>query len=310
MEKISGYDVVLTFSPIDEITGHVFEVFDYYLFLRDRFRCCMLFLGNMTETDLETAFRSKYVVDFDDVRKDLVYYSKESLRTRNSFSFDRDTVVILTDGNVHALQVYGIRLMTRKLYGFLCYSHEMLLGNPLSSMYRHITYLQDYRVYGRNGNFSSVDYVKKLPFRFYRKSEREFDNTGMMYVTYACRKVSPQVISEYHQMSGCSHTLLVVPYALPEYGHIDGVEQVVAPVRDFFDRFDTYIYTPVHRRFDCSPRLVTECFMQGKKVFLHLDYMDIGLKTRYDDCVERLDSLNLVDGDGIVDVIESARKAP
>jgi len=28
------YDVVLTYSPISEITGHVFECFDYYLFLR------------------------------------------------------------------------------------------------------------------------------------------------------------------------------------------------------------------------------------------------------------------------------------
>ena len=78
-------------------------------------------------------------------------------------------------------------------------------------------------------------------------------------------------------MSGCEKTLLVVPYKLDEYDYLDGVEQVLAPLPDFFDQFDTYIYTPVHRKFDCSPRLVTECFLQNKKIFMHLDYMDIGL---------------------------------
>ena len=39
--------------------------------------------------------------------------------------------------------------------------------------------------------------------------------------------------------------MLVVPYTLPEYENIDGVKQVQAPVPDFFEKFDTYIYTPV-----------------------------------------------------------------
>jgi hypothetical protein len=52
MEKITGYDVILTFSPIDEITGHVFEVFDYYLFLRNYYKVGMIFFGNMTPEKL------------------------------------------------------------------------------------------------------------------------------------------------------------------------------------------------------------------------------------------------------------------
>ena len=108
-------------------------------------------------------------------------------------------------------------------------------------------------------------------------------------------------------MSGCEKTLLVVPYKLDEYDYIDGVEQVLAPLPDFFNQFDTYIYTPVHRKFDCSPRLVTECFLQNKKIFMHLDYMDIGLETRYNDCVSNLESLNLKEGDPILDIIPSMK---
>ena len=82
---------------------------------------------------------------------------------------------------------------------------------------------------------------------------------------------------------------------------------MVAPIEDLFEKFDTYIYTPVNRKFDCSPRLVTECFFQGKKVFKDLDYYDIGLETRYFDCVHNLESLNLIEGDAIIDIINKVR---
>ena len=46
--KISPeYDVVLTYSPIIEITGHLFECFDYYLFLRERYRVGILLFNGM-----------------------------------------------------------------------------------------------------------------------------------------------------------------------------------------------------------------------------------------------------------------------
>ena len=124
-----------------------------------------------------------------------------------------------------------------------------------------------------------------------------------MYITYVCRKVTPDVIATYHKKSKCSKTILVVPYKLPEYDNIDGVVQVEAPLEDFFNKFDTYIYTPVNRKFDCSPRLVTECFMQRKNVFKDLDYYDIGLETRYNDCINNLNSLDLNENDQILKIL-------
>lgn len=101
MEKISGYDVVLTFSPIEEITGHVFEVFDYYLFLRDRFKVGMLFLGSIPPDKLEIAFNSKYIERFENIKKDLIYYPVEDIKIgKNIFYFDKSTFVLLCDGNI------------------------------------------------------------------------------------------------------------------------------------------------------------------------------------------------------------------
>lgn len=302
-----SYDVVLTFSPINEITGHIFECFDYYLFLRNHYKVGILFLGSISEEKLRNVFNDKYIFDYDDIKKDIVVICQEELKTKKMFTFGKNTIVLLCDGNIQQLQLYGIHLICKTLLGFLCAEKEESYVNS-GSHYKNIIYLKDYRIYPKNEFFRSIDYVKKLPFEYYRKSNKEFDNTGMMYVTYACRKITPQVIREYHEMSGCSRTILVVPYKLPEYEGIFDVEQIEAPVENFFERFDTYIYTPVQRKFDCSPRLVTECFFHGKSVMINLNYVDIGLQTRYDDCRRDLESVNLKDGDGILKIIEEFRE--
>lgn len=302
-----SYDVVLTFSPITEITGHIFECFDYYLFLRNYYRVGILFLGSIPEEKLKKAFNDKYIFDYDDIRKDIVVVEHEDLKAKKMFTFGKDTVVLLCDGNIQQLQLYGIHLICKTLLGFLCAEKEESYVRS-GSHYRNIVYLKDYRIYQKNEFFRSVDYVKKLPFKYYKRFNRDYDNTGMMYVTYACRKITPQVIQEYHEMSGCSKTMLVVPYKLPEYEGIFDVEQVEAPVENLFGKFDTYIYTPVQRKFDCSPRLVTECFLHGKKVLINLNYVDLGLQTRYNDCTRDLESVNLREGDAILEIIEEFRR--
>lgn len=312
MEKISGYDVVLTFSPIQEITGHVFEVFDYYLFLRDYFKVGMLFLGSIPPDKLEIAFNSKYVERFESIKKDLVYYPVEEIKSgKNIFYFDTSTFVLLCDGNIQALECWKIHLLSKKLYGFLCFTDEQVMSKPSSSsLATQITYLQDCRIYERtNPGFKTIPYVKKLPFKHYQKFQGPGQNIGMIYMTFTCRKISPYTVLDYHWKSGCQKSLLVVPEKLDQYENLEGIEQIVAPVQDFFSKFDTYIYTPVARQFDCSPRLVTECFMQGKKVLIDLDYVDPGLQTRVKDCQEDLESLNLKSGDKILEIINQARGA-
>lgn len=298
------YDVILTYSPICEITGHIFECFDYYLFLREHCRAGILFFDGLDDSQLRTAFNSKYNVDFSDIQKDFIHVKLDkNCRNYNSVMFGKNTTVILTDGNIKSLNYHKIILITGKLYGFLCEYDEF----EKQTFNKNIVYLADHRVYGDIGHFRQIDYVKKIPFKFYRRISRKPGNTGMMYTSYVCRKITPDVVKEYHERSGCSETLLVVPYMLPEYENIDGIIQVQAPVPDFFEKFDTYIYTPVRRRFDCSPRLLTECFFYGKKVNVDLPYIDIGLKTRYSDCTAGLERLNLDDGDPILDLLESGK---
>lgn len=62
----------MTYSPIIEITGHLFECFDYYLFLRERYKVGILLFNGMKPGALRIAFESKYNVSFDSVVPDLM----------------------------------------------------------------------------------------------------------------------------------------------------------------------------------------------------------------------------------------------
>jgi hypothetical protein len=302
-----SYDIILTYSPIDEITGHLFECFDYYLFLRKHMKVGIVFFGGMSLEKIRTAFTSKYTVPFGEIEDDITYITQDEFMHEKVYVFGKDTVVLLCDGNIHQLELYGILLMARHLLGFMCGEKDEAI-NTSFPIYRNMVYLKDYRIYKPNRYYRTFDYVKKLPFEYYRKPKRKYDNTGMFYVTFACRKVTPDVIQEYHYNSGCAKSILIVPKLLPEYDDLDDIEQFEAPVENLFDRFDKYIYTPVKRQFDCSPRLVTECFLHGKEVMIDLNYVDIGLQTRYSDCKRDIETLNLTENDRILEIIHEIRE--
>lgn len=295
-----GYDVALTYSPIIEITGHLFECFDYYLFLRERYRVCILLFGGMKPDALRTAFESKYSADFGEVEKDIRFIDGFSRENKLDIYVPAKTFLLVTDGNLKAAAYAGIHFVARRIYCFLCEPDP----GDFPGLPRNVTYLQDYRIYGKNTLHSSVDYVKKLPFRHYRSCAEVDRKLGMMYMTYVCRKVSPEVVADYLRMSGCESAMLVTPYRLPEYDGIPGITQTTAPVERFFDRFGTYIYLPVARKLDCSSRLIAECRMHGKDVFMRLDYEDRALSVRMEDAYGDIGRLDLKDGDPILDIVE------
>ena len=230
--KISSeYDIVLTYSPIIEITGHLFECFDYYLFLREKYKVGILLFNGMPVSALRTAFESKYNVCFDEVERDLMLVDGVSCNAMVDVYVPPKTFLLVADGNFKAAGYNGIHFMARRVFGFLCEPDPgEFVGMP-----RNVTYLQDYRIYGKNSFHPSIDYVKKLPFKYYKPCADVDERKGMMYMTYVCRKVGPDVVLDYLKRSGCSESILVVPYRLSDYDGIPGITQVIAPVGNFFD---------------------------------------------------------------------------
>ena len=46
------------------------------------------------------------------------------------------------------------------------------------------------------------------------------------------------------------------------------------PIIDFHDRFDLYLYTPTSKNWDCSPRLLKECYYLGKPIVFCKSVLD------------------------------------
>ena len=309
------YEVLLTYSPISEVTGHIYEVFEYYLVLRKYFRTAMFFHApTISKERILNSLRDKYSVPWESYAQDF-YHSDRVERIIGAES----CVTILCDGNIKSLWDSCIVLATPVLLGFRCGNYDFNSVCVETSLYNNFTFLQDYRVYARNSEpqgcpFLTIDYRKKFNFSAFRRPEDCVcsTDTALLYLTRNCRYMSPSGVREVMEAFPHDRYLILTPTP-DEYDVLKSsrVRVVQPPVYPFFKSFSTYIYTPIPRRFDCSPRLITECAYYGKPVqyFLDEDYQDVGLQVRRRDIESKdgLRSLTLKDDDRIVDIVSAYR---
>lgn len=263
------YDVVLMHSPIEEITGHWFEIFEYYTYLRAYgYHPCMLFFSPRISVEtIKNTLYEKYSVSIPD--EDILKIDFENLIVCPH------AVCIVCDGNFKSLSNHGIVIVSKKIYGFGCGTVEY----PTSE-YKKAIYLLDKRIY--NVDYG-IHYVKKIYADILKKPNDTITNTAMMYVTKNCRYMSKNdIISINHELNYKNY--MIITHDIDEYKDIPNVTVCKPPVKNLFEQFDTYIYTPVQRHFDCSPRFIAECQLFNKNViYYHIDYSDLGLETRIQD---------------------------
>lgn len=294
------YNVLLTFSPIEEITGHWFEVFEYYVFLKSQnFKPCMLFysIGIKRETILDAIFEKYNFIDFTD---DLIVLSEI-----DTLIDAHNCTVILTDGNFKSLNNYGIRIISKKMYGFGCGNIEYPTG-----YYKESEYLLDKRIYNTSYGIHYVKKIYKDILKYPNSSSNT--NTALLYTTKNCRDYSLDNIIEIsndgifdietNSYIKFSTYIIVSPNSKNISLHNKNIIFLEPPVKNLFSLFSTYVYTPVPRKFDCSPRLICECSLFNKKVLYHnIDYYDKGLSIRKDDLEQNNVWLN--DNDEILNII-------
>lgn len=294
------YNVLLTFSPIEEITGHWFEVFEYYAFLKSHnFKPCMLFysIGISKETILDAIYDKYNFIDFSD---DLIVLSKiDTLIDAHTCT------IILTDGNFKSLNDYGIRIISKKMYGFGCGNIEYPTG-----YYKESEYLLDKRIYDTS---YGIHYTKKIYKDILKRPECILDDeVALLYTTHNCREYALESILEMsndgvyntdtNTYTKFSKYLIVTPKHKKITLDRKNIVFLEPPVKNLFSLFSTYVYTPVPRKFDCSPRLICECSLFNKKVLYHnIDYDDRGLFIRKEDL--KNDKIWLSDSDDILSLL-------
>lgn len=285
------YNVVLTFSPIEEITGHWFEVYEYYYFLkRHGLKPCMLFQSpNVNEIVISKTLQDKYVNC--SVLEDFYVLSYEEKLIGCPLA-----VVIVCDGNFKSLREKGIKIVAKKIFGFGCGDITIPYGD-----YSDAEYLLDKRIYSVN---YGIHYVKKIYADILRYPTEKENNT-LFYLTKNCRlfeleKIIDIINDDYKEYD--RHIIITNDERYDVLKHYKNVDVIIPPLLNMFNKFSTYIYTPIPRKFDCSPRLISECMLFNRNVeYYHIDYFDSGLEIRKKDLLE--DKVWLTDDDEILNIL-------
>jgi hypothetical protein len=295
MSKITkldpNYDLWLTYSWSNNnhgICGHTFEVIDYYHILKQYFRVGILIAEEMDWPTLEVIIRNKY--DFSESEiKDIQTNTVFSLRPQ----LVKGRNILITDGGT--INMSSKVLIFDNIFYFACGNKE-IKNNDRDNVW----ILQDDRVYEpvkKNG----INYKKKILFDRLKSLTNGKDSV-LVYATKNCRN-----LDSYEELRQYGNDILVITNKENKPDPIPGFTFVVAPVDNLFEQFNTYVYTPVKRKWDCSPRFIAECKYYKKSVVFHnIDYWneDRGLYWRNWDIENDFDSLHLKPSDDLVNILK------
>ena len=311
------YELVICMSWIPSgghgMSGHIFELIEYYMVLNPKIKSCILICEDLTHATLREICESKY--DFspseveDIVRNTIISRNPAVVRGRN---------MLLVDGNMtRSLIRYGVKLIFRNIFALRCSPKDTFWNVP----YKNVKLLQDQRVYNCRDSSHAIDYKKKLLLSRYKKIPQPHTNekVGMLYLTSNCRSLEPSYVRSIIETSGLDRYIILTNDPARYRSETIGLPVTFPsmPVDDLFSMFDTYIYTKTDAKlnpdcgcFDCSPRFIVECKHYNKNVIyrdIDSDYMstDTGLKYRRIDIENDYDSILLEQDDEIVHIIKS-----
>ena len=275
--NLKQYSIVFatSFETNHGITGHLYEMIEYYTICRQNgINAGIALLDGVTKDLLSKALDTKY--DFTEQEKlellsNVVEHKLPKILIANNICF--------VDG---APRFYNCVIYADNVFLLRCWDGPLdYFHNHKSIKRTHL--LQDFNVYTERYedlNIEVVDYVKKLLWDRYVKPADCPTKTALFYMMNRCKARPAHEVTEY--INKQQFESYVIATDTPErYQHLasDKVSVEVAPIKDLFSRFSTYIYTPV-TKVDCSPRFVVECAAFGRDVIYEIDYFDPGLEAR------------------------------
>ena len=284
------YDLWLSYSWSTNdhgVCGHTYEVIEYYYILKEHFKVG-IFFAEQIELDL-----SKYDFteeEIEELHSNIVYGDKPSIL--------RGTNILFVDGGV--VNNHNKTLLFDNILYFAC-GNKQVKDNVQDNVY----ILQDDRVYDPvivNG----INYKKKILFSKFKRLFHPNLRNVLMYGTKNCRNVSLDIYKKFSKKYRTS-TVYAITSEENKHENFDNVEFLVPPVIDLFSKFQLYIYTPIDRKWDCSPRFIAECKFYNKDVIYYkIDYWeeDKGLYWRKWDIDNDFDSLYLTEDDEIVPILQ------
>jgi len=296
---LKGKDVVLANVLRNSSCGHLFECIEYYYLFKTEYIARLgrplkpaiyLAYDNFTKEDLRKIVENKYSftpAEVDNLLEDTYIEDISYFMSYKIHDFRNVTTTIFVEG-------YDLIQMER-LNMFTIANHLIALRCAVAEEeYKELGFtktdfqmFQDYRVYGDNlHEFKTKHHVKKILFNKLKLYKYREPRIALMYLSTDCRELPSdyleKTLKQYPQYS----RIYVAVLNKEPFKHLetDRIKFLVPPIENFHGIFDTLIYLPVERKFDCSSRLIPECAYYNKNVIYHdIDYEDKGLEIRKKD---------------------------
>jgi hypothetical protein len=136
--------------------------------------------------------------------------------------------------------------------------------------------------------------VKKILWNRYKQPNKIKTNTALFYLTTNMRKLPIETINSIIKETGYERYIIITnDVSLYDSINNEKVKIIKGPVKNIFEMFDTYIYTPTSQKTDCSPRFIVECAVFQKSVEYFINYEDPGIIARKKHIERDLKSLHL-----------------
>lgn len=293
--NLKEYDLVLTYTWYANnnhgICGHTFEVLEYFWILKDYFNVCILISDDISKKNIEESIKSKYNFTANEI---------EFILNHTKFHLKPKVVlcrkILFTDGAAQRIMdEENVKIFFDKMFLFAC-GYIPIKDNKNKDIF----VLQDHRVYTK-AKVNSVEYRKKMLFSKF-KTVKTHQNRTLIYATKNCRGLTDEYY--YNLLEKYNDDFLVLTNTENTLTfNNDRITQIQMPVPNIFEQFNKYIYTPISRQFDCSPRFIAECKHYGIEVIYDIDYIDKGLEARRAD-MKNMSTINLCKKDDIINIIK------
>ena len=299
---LCSYDIVFTTSCgyNHGLSGHLYEQIEYHFLSLQKGLKSVILLSDGTKKDtLILALKNKYNFTNQEINcfEETVIECQRPkiLITKNLCVVDGST--LFANCVVYANNIYLLRC-----------SESTFTNFTNSKSIKKVHLLQDFLVYGNtidDKNIVLVDYVKKIMWNRYKSPKQAKKNVGLLYLTTNMRKLSNDDIKNIIDKSVCEEFILITNnVSIYKDINNDKIKVIQGPVNNIFELFDTYIYTPTSKQFDCSPRFIVECDVFGKNVEYFIDYDDPGIIARKKHIKNNLLSLHLDKDDKFFNYME------
>lgn len=300
------------------VCGHIFECIDYYLFFKSLGVSCGIYLvyDDFNKEKFKKIIENKYGLgqkEIEDLIEDTLIESIKDFYSKKVYNFSKVKKFIFTEIHDFAriVMTRGPVLGINEIIGLRCGLADSDFSRISQKKYP-IKIFQDFRIYGSSlQSWSTHDHKKRLFFDKYKRPTALMKNTAFIYLSTECRNLEKNYIKDIIQKYLGSMNLITFSVKNPsEYIDLmgDQVHFYSPPMNNFNNLFDTFIYVPLERKFDCSPRLVAESYLFGKKVIYHdindsYFKIDKGLYWRNYDCLNDLEDIKLTEKDSLVEYV-------